>query len=137
MIFKWLLTLVIFSFQRNVVKANKLYYLFYIFFFLLSVPGKHQKGTKILHSKYLNPTSFSLGRVIFYIYTLQFLSDMCDLWHFAPVFFPFLDYNKSRPHKNMFLVALTQCPVKSELFFLFLLVFKIDQSLERHLLQSG
>lgn len=48
--------------------------------------------------------------MIFYMFTLQFLIDMCDHWHFAVekyvrskfFFFNPLSYNKSRPHKNMF-----------------------------------
>lgn len=43
------------------------------------------------------------------MFTLQFLIDMCDHWHFAVEkyvrlrfsFYP-LSYSKSRPHKNMF-----------------------------------
>ena len=87
-IFKWLWHVSDFSFHTKVVKANKLCYWFFLFFSfsLLSVPGKLQsteKGTTILHSKVFKPSSFSPGWIIFYTFTLQFLVDMCNHWHFA------------------------------------------------------
>lgn len=74
-----------------------------VFLSLLEVPGEHQKGTTILHSKYLSQPVWPLGWMIFYMFTLQFVIDMCNHWHFVDVCFSsssLLSYNKSRPHKN-------------------------------------
>lgn len=101
---------------------------FFSLFKVFQVSFEAPKRNYNITFKVFKPTSFSLGWMIFYMFTLQFLVDMCNHWHFAvekyvcssffflppPIFSLLIKVGHT---KICFSVALTQCPVNSEVFF--------------------